>query len=66
MTKVTYTLANGTKVSTMAEALASGQPYKTSYEPIVKKVYMTESREPIANKNWIMCKADEKSALFFI
>ena len=51
MIKVTYTLANGTKVNTMAEALASGQPYKTSYEPIVEKVYMTKSREPIANKN---------------
>lgn len=44
MTKVTYTLANGTKVNTMAEALASGQSYKTSYEPIVKKVYMTEKQ----------------------
>ena len=44
MTKVTYTLENGTKVNTIAEALASGQPYKTSYEPIVKKVYMTEKQ----------------------
>lgn len=42
MTKVTYTLANGTKVNTMAEALASGQKYTTSYEQIAEPVHMDE------------------------
>ena len=66
MTKVTYTLADGTKVNTMAKALASGQAFKTSYEPLSEKVRMTESKKPTENKNWIMHKADEKSALFFV
>lgn len=34
MTKVTYTLTNGTKVNTLREAQLSGQGYTMTYETI--------------------------------
>lgn len=37
MTKVIYNLSNGTKVNTLAEALASGMPYTVTYEDIAKE-----------------------------
>lgn len=36
MTRTLYTLSNDVVVNTMAEALASGLPYKVTYEPIVE------------------------------
>ena len=34
MTNLFYRLNDGTRVKTMSEAKASGQPYKVEYEPI--------------------------------
>ena len=34
MTNLVYRLNDGTRVKTMREAKASGQPYKVEYEPI--------------------------------
>lgn len=34
MRRVVYILADGTKVYTLKEAQASGQPYKTDVEPV--------------------------------
>lgn len=34
MTNLVYRLNDGTRVTTMSEAKASGQPYKVEYEPI--------------------------------
>ena len=34
MTNLVYRLNDGTRVKTMSEAKASGQPYKVEYEPI--------------------------------
>lgn len=45
MTKVSYTLANGTVVTSYAEAKASGLPYKVSYEPVPPKpIELTEKQ----------------------
>lgn len=55
MTRTVYTLANGTRVMTMAEALASGMPYKVTYETIEKKyagggAILTERGQKIFNR----------------
>ena len=51
MTKTIYTLANGTRVNTMAEALASGMKYRVSYEPVAKEpVQLSEKRKAMRVK----------------
>lgn len=51
MTKTIYTLANGTRVSTMAEALASGMKYRVTYEPVAKEpIKLSEKRKAMRVK----------------
>ena len=51
MTKVTYTLTNGTKVNTLKEAQMSGQGYTTTYEPMPQApVKLTDKQKALRVK----------------
>ena len=46
MTKVTYTLTDGTVVNTLREALASGQGYRATYSAVKQsRAKLTPKRE---------------------
>lgn len=51
MTKVVYVLADGTKVSSYAQAQQSGQKYTVRYEPIPKApIKLTAKQEAMRVK----------------
>lgn len=51
MKQLMYKLTNGTKVSTLREALMSGQGYTTVYENIPTPTVMSNNRATLLKEN---------------